>query len=78
MRYPQAYVLLDQQFEMPPETTVQKWTSCKSPVYIQGVSKTNKSLDERIAAIKQIHEYLGSNTYSNDQVVVLNGKKIHN
>ena len=38
MRYPQAYVLIDKQFELPSIKTLQTWCKSKSPVYIQGVS----------------------------------------
>ena len=42
MRYPQAYVLIDEEYEMPPIATVQGWTSSKAPIYIQGISKADR------------------------------------
>jgi hypothetical protein len=76
MRYPQAYVLIDREYEMPPAATIQGWCSSKSPVYIQGVSERNLSMEERINAILEIHGHLDSKSRYSNQVVVFNGKKV--
>lgn len=76
MRYPQAYVLIDEEYVMPPLATVQGWTSSKAPIYIQGVSKANKSMEERVEAIKDIHRCLGGKWSAKDHAVVFTGKKV--
>lgn len=76
MRYPQAYVLIDEQFQMPPLEKVQGWSSSKAPIYIQGVSKPNKSMEERVEAIKNIHSCLGGKWSAKDHAVVFTGKKV--
>lgn len=76
MRYPQAYVLIDEEYEMPPLATVQGWTSSKTPIYIQGVSEPNQSMEIRISAIKDIHHYLGGKWSSKDHALVFTGKKV--
>lgn len=48
MQYPQAYLLIDKQFELPSIETLQIWCKSKSPVYIQGVSEKNESMEARI------------------------------
>lgn len=76
MRYPQAYVFIDEQYQMPPLATVQGWTSSKAPIYIQGVSQTNKSMEERIEAIKDIHHCLDGTWSAKDHALVFTGKKV--
>ena len=76
MRYPQAYVLIDKNYEMPSPATVKGWCKSKSPVYIQGVSKKSASMEERIKAIKEIHDHLGGKGGYSDHTVVFTGKKV--
>lgn len=76
MRYPQAYILIDEQYVMPTTATAQVWTQSKSPIYIQGVSKTNKSMEERVEAIKDIHRCLGGTWSVKDHAIVFTGKKV--
>lgn len=76
MRYPQAYVLIDKQFELPSIKTLQTWCKSKSPVYIQGVSEKNASMEDRINAILEIHGHLDSKSRYSNQVIVFNGTKI--
>jgi len=76
MRYPQAYVLIDKQFELPPIKTLQIWCKSKSPVYIQGVSEKNASMEDRISAILEIHGHLDSKSAYSNHVVVFTGKKV--
>lgn len=76
MRYPQAYVLIDEEYEMPPIATVQGWTSSKAPIYIQGISKANQSMEERIEAIKNIHRCISGKWSAKDHAVVFTGKKV--
>lgn len=76
MQYPQAYVLIDKQFELPSIETLQIWCKSKSPVYIQGVSEKNESMEARINNILEIHGHLDSNSHYSNQVVVFTGKKV--
>ena len=76
MQYPQGYMLIDKQFELPSIETLQIWSKSKSPVYVQGVSKKNGSVEVRINNILKIHSHLDKNSSCSDQVVVFVGKKV--
>lgn len=76
MRYPQAYLIVDSGFQLPSVSVLQTWSLAKAPIYVAGKTKSVKSLDERICALKDLHEYLGGRNNSLDNVIVINSKSL--
>ena len=57
MKYSQGYIFLNEQTKLPPLATIQAWFGGNAEIYVRGVSKQSKVLDDRIALLEQLHRY---------------------
>lgn len=57
MKYPQGYIFLDEKTKLPPLATLQAWFGGSTDIYVRGVSKPSKVLDDRIALLEVVHRY---------------------
>lgn len=55
MKYSQGYIFLNEQTKLPPLATIQAWFGGNADIYVRGVSKQSKVLDDRIALLEQLH-----------------------
>lgn len=74
MRYPQAFVFVDSNFETPSDETLLSWSQAMS-VYVPGRSPLNMRLNERIRVVSDIKEYLEP-LRRRHQVLVFHGYQI--
>ena len=57
MKYPQGYIFLNEQTKLPPMATLQARIGGSVDIYVRGVSKPSKLLDDRISLLEQLHRY---------------------
>lgn len=57
MKYSQGYVFLNESAKLPPLATLQAWFGGSADIYVRGVSKPSKVLDDRIALLEELHRY---------------------
>jgi hypothetical protein len=57
MKYPQGYIFLNETAKLPPLATLQAWFGGSADIYVRGVSKPSKVLDDRIALLEELHRY---------------------
>jgi hypothetical protein len=75
MRYPQAFVFVDNNFEIPSVENLLSWSQAKS-VYVPGRSPLNMRLEKRIGVVTDIKQYLDKPLRHGHQVLVFHGYKI--
>ena len=75
MRYPQAFVFVDKNFEIPSEENLLSWSQAKS-VYVPRRSPLNMRLEKRIGVVTDIKQYLDKPPRRGHQVLVFHGYQI--
>lgn len=76
MRYPRAYFVFDKQDVLPYEKYFQGLSNSSRSAYIQGVTKTTRSLEKEVDLIIAVDNYL-NNAYKNQRdILVLSYPKI--
>ena len=76
MKYPQGYIFLNEQTKLPPLATLQAWFGGSADIYVRGVSKPSKVLDDRIALLEELHRYAMKKSDYQMQCVVFCGTAV--
>jgi len=76
MKYPQSYIFLNQTAKLPPLPTVQAWFGGRTAIYVRGVSKPSKVLNERIELLEKLHRYTMKKSDYQMQCVVFCGTAV--
>jgi hypothetical protein len=76
MKYPQGYIFLNEQTKLPPLATLQAWFGGGADIYVRGVSKPSKVLDDRIALLEELHRYAMKKSDYQMQCVVFCGTAV--
>jgi len=57
MKYPQCYIFLNEKTQFPPLSTLQAWFKAKTEIYVKGLSRDSKVLDDRITLLEELHRH---------------------
>jgi preprotein translocase subunit Sec61beta len=76
MKYPQGYIFLNETAKLPPLATLQAWFGGSADIYVRGVSKPSKVLDDRIALLEDLHRYAMKKSDYQMQCVVFCGAAV--
>ena len=57
MKYPQGYIFLKDKTKLPPMEVLEKRFPAGADIYVRGVSKASKVLDDRIVLLEDLHRY---------------------
>jgi len=57
MKYPQCYIFLKEKTQLPPITTLQSWFKAGTEIYVKGLSRDSKVLDDRITLLEELHRH---------------------
>ena len=76
MKYPQGYIFLNEQAKLPPLATLKAWFGGNAEIYVRGVSKPSKVLDDRIALLEDLHRYAMKKSDYQMQCVVFCGTAV--
>jgi hypothetical protein len=57
MKYPQCYIFLNEKTQFPPLSTLQAWFKAKTEIYVKGLSRDSKVLDNRITLLEELHRH---------------------
>jgi len=76
MKYPQGYIFLNAKTKLPPMEVLKKRFPAGADIYVRGVSKASKVLDDRIALLQDVHRYTVKNSAYNMQCVVFCGTAV--
>lgn len=76
MKYPQGYIFLNKKTKLPSMEVLQKRFSAGADIYVRGVSKASKSLDDRIASLEEVHRYTAKNSGHSMQCIVFSGTAV--
>ncbi|CAN1540727.1 hypothetical protein MCEMIEM12_01741 [Burkholderiaceae bacterium] len=57
MKYPQGYIFLKDKTKLPPMEVLEKRFPAGADIYVRGVSKASKVLDDRIVLLEELHRY---------------------
>ena len=77
MKYPQGYIFLNEQTKLPPMATLQARIGGSVDIYVRGVSKPSKILDDRISLLEQLHRYAMKKSDYQMQCVVFCGTAVN-
>jgi len=76
MKYPQAYLVIHKDFVMPSLATLQAWSQPCQDIYVPGISKPQKQVDQHIAEIRGLHRRLTPDAAKHTQMIILHCKEI--
>lgn len=76
MKYPQGYIFLNEKTKLPPMAVLEKRFPAGADIYVRGVSKASKVLDDRIALLQDVHRYTVKNSAYNMQCVAFCGTAV--
>ena len=76
MKYPQGYIFLNEQTKHPPMEVLEKRFPAGADIYVRGVSKASKVLDDRIALLEELHRYAMKKSDYQMQSVVFCGTAV--
>ena len=76
MKYPQGYIFLNEKTKLPPLDMLEKRFPAGADIYVRGVSKASKVLDDRIDLLQDVHRYTVKNSAYNMQCVVFCGTAV--
>jgi hypothetical protein len=76
MKYPQGYIFLNETAKLPPLATLQAWFGGSADIYVRGVSKPSKVLDDRIALLEDLHRYAMKKSDYQMQCVIFCGTAV--
>lgn len=57
MKYPQCYIFLKEKTQFPPLSTLQAWFKAGTEIYVKGLSRDSKVLDDRITLLEELHRH---------------------
>ena len=57
MKYPQCYIFLKEKTQLPPISTLQSWFKTGTEIYVKGLSRDSKVLDDRITLLEELHRH---------------------
>ena len=57
MKYPQCYIFLKEKTQLPPISTLQSWFKTGTEIYVKGLSRDSKVLDDRISLLEELHRH---------------------
>jgi hypothetical protein len=57
MKYPQCYIFLNEKTQFPPLSTLQAWFKAGTEIYVKGLSRDSKVLDNRITLLEELHRH---------------------
>lgn len=57
MKYPQCYIFLKEKTQYPPLSTLQAWFKAGTEIYVKGLSRDSKVLDNRITLLEELHRH---------------------
>jgi len=76
MKYPQGYIFLNEKTKLPPLDMLAKRFPAGADIYVRGVSKASKVLDDRIALLEELHRYAMKKSGYQMQCVVFCGTAV--
>jgi hypothetical protein len=76
MKYPQGYIFLNETAKLPSLPTIQAWFGGRTGIYIRGVSKPSRVLNDRIAMLENVHRYAMKKSDHQMQCVVFFGTAV--
>jgi hypothetical protein len=76
MKYPQGYIFLNEQTKLPPMAVLKRKFPAGADIYVRGVSKASKTLDERIALLEDVHRYTVKRSAHTMQCIVFCGTAV--
>ena len=76
MKYPQGYIFLNEKTKLPPLDMLEKRFPAGADIYVRGVSKASKVLDDRIALLEELHRYAMKKSDYQMQCVVFCGTAV--
>jgi len=57
MKYPQCYIFLNEKTQFPSLLTLQAWFKAGTEIYVKGLSRDSKVLDNRITLLEELHRH---------------------
>ena len=76
MKYPQGYIFLNEQTKLPPMDVLEKRFPAGADIYVRGVSKASKVLDDRIVLLEELHRYTVKRSAYTMQCIVFCGTAV--
>ena len=76
MKYPQCYVFLSAQAKLPALDVLQKWFETKRELYVRGVSRKSKLLNEEIDNLENLHHFAFNRHDGPMQCIVFSGTEL--
>ncbi len=76
MKYPQGYIFLNEKTKLPPMDVLEKRFPAGADIYVRGVSKASKVLDDRIVLLEELHRYAMKKSDYQMQSVVFCGTAV--
>jgi hypothetical protein len=76
MKYPQGYIFLNEKTKLPPMAMLEKRFPAGADIYVRGVSKASKVLDDRIVLLEELHRYAMKKSDYQMQSVVFCGTAV--
>ena len=77
MKYPQCYVFLSAQAKLPALDVLQKWFETKRELYVRGVSRKSKLLNEEIDNLENLHHFAFNRHDGPMQCIVFSGTELN-
>jgi hypothetical protein len=77
MKYPQCYIFLSEKTKLPALEVLQAWFETKRELYVRGVSRTSKKLNDEIDHLKNLHRFVFNRHDGQMQCVVISGTEVN-
>lgn len=76
MNYPQVYLVIHKDFEIPSLETLKAWAQPCQEIYVPDIKITDTELNSNISAIFNLHQSVTAQSTENLQIIVLNCHQI--
>jgi hypothetical protein len=76
MKYPQGYIFLNEKTKLPPMAMLEKRFPAGADIYVRGVSKASKVLDDRIVLLEELYRYTVKRSAYTMQCIVFCGTAV--
>ena len=76
MKYPQGYIFMNEKTKLPPMAMLEKRFPAGADIYVRGVSKASKVLDDRIVLLEELHRYTVKRSAYTMQCIVFCGTAV--
>ncbi len=76
MKYPQGYIFLGEMTKLPPLATLQAWFKSGTEIYVSGVSRKVKVMEERISKLAELHRHAWTKSDYQMQCIVFAGSSV--